>query len=224
MRFNVKNHWQDSVGSDRLRQVEGPIRTGMLYQTFKCLCSCLLFLLLPPPIFTSFLFPFPSFGFFRFLPVLFQLHMQSPPVQKNFHDILTEAVGAEDDDEEPTLADDVILTEYMDLSEFLNDSVSKEFNKDGNLKIMHFNIDNLTTKFDSFETLISKDLSASDGCPFFDLISISETHLCSEQGNSNQTSRSENEIQFSLPNYYFVGKSRVNMKKGGCGFFIRKDL
>ena len=150
--------------------------------------------------------------------------MQSPPVQKNFHDILTEVIGAKDDDEEPTLADDVILTEYMDPSEFLNDSVSKKFNKDENLKIMHFNIDNLTTKFDSFETLISKDLSTSDGCPFFDLISISETHLCSEQGSSNQTSRSENEIKFSLPNYYFVGKSRVNMKKGGCGFFIRKDL
>ena len=132
-------------------------------------------------------------------------------------------LGHEDDDDEEfsSFGEDLICTDYMDPTEFM-ESVGGKYDNGNYLNILHLNIDSLTTKFDAFRDLVGSELS--NGRLFFDLIAISETHLRSEDGSSNSSSLSDDEIKFSLPNYCFIGKSRLNSKKGGCGFFYRKDL
>ena len=70
------------------------------------------------------------------------------------------------------------------------------------------------------------ELSDKNCSPFFDIIAISETHLHDERGNANTNtnSLSVNDIQNSLPNYQFIGKSCACIKKGGVGFYIRNGL
>jgi hypothetical protein len=119
------------------------------------------------------------------------------------------------------MTDDFISSEYMDPGEFMS-SVKDKYDNDDHLNVMHFNVDSLMTKFDAFKNLVSNEFS--DGNSFFHLIGISETHLRSDQGTSNNLSLSAEELQFSLQNYVFKGKNRCNSKKGGVGFFYRKDL
>jgi exonuclease III len=109
----------------------------------------------------------------------------------------------------------------MDPEEF-NESVKDKYNDDDHLNIMHFNVNSLMTKFDAFKNLVSNEFF--DKNPFFHLIGISETHLRSDHGTSNSSSLSADEIQFSLQNYVFKGKSRCSSKKWGVGFFYQKDL
>ena len=121
-----------------------------------------------------------------------------------------------------SFTDDVLLSDYMDVEEFGKNIIS-EYDNENHLKLMHLNIDNLTTKFDAFSTLITQQLRGSNS-PFFDIIAVSESHLRSEKSSSNQCSLSEEEIKLSLDGYGFHGKSRVRTKKGGVGLFVRNEL
>ena len=115
-----------------------------------------------------------------------------------------------------------MFTDYMDPEEFI--AANGKYDSPQYLKVIHLNADSLSTKFDAFKSLIVNELSDKDSSPFFDIIAISETHLHDERGSANTNSPSDIDIKDSLPNYLFLGKSRMRLKKGGVGFFIRSSL
>ena len=126
--------------------------------------------------------------------------------------------------EEPlSFTDELLASDYLDTEEFCK-TIAKEYEGDEFLRIFHMNMDNLTTKFDAFSTLTTKQLVDSNSTPFFDIIAVSETHLRSESGVANSNSLSDEEIKSSLDGFGFHGKSRKNMRKGGIGFFVKNDI
>lgn len=139
---------------------------------------------------------------------------------KNLKEILQDLGDDDDDENHVSFGDELIISEYQEPEELMKNCKGK-YDNDHHLNILHLNVDNLTTKFDSFRSLVTE---LSDGKPLFHIIAVSETHLRSEKGSSNLASLSDEEVKFSLPNYCFVGKSRTINKKGGCGIFYRKDL
>ena len=141
----------------------------------------------------------------------------------NFNDILSNLeTDNEDDDGLQTLSGDIMFTDYMDPEEFI--AANGKYDSHQYLKVMHLNADSLSTKFDAFRSLIVNELSDKNSSPFFDIIAISETHLHNDGGSANTNSLSDIDIKDSLPNYHFLGKSRMRLKKGGVGFFIRSSL
>lgn len=95
----------------------------------------------------------------------------------------------------------------MDTDEF-SKNIIPQFEGNDFLKLMHLNIDNLTTKFDAFSSLITRQLPKKNAAPFFDVIAVSETHLRTENSTANCNSLSEEEVKLSLDGYGFHGKSR----------------
>ena len=137
-------------------------------------------------------------------------------------DIEPETRDTHDNNELLSFTDDVFLSNYMDVEEF-GENIISEYDNDEFLKIMHFNVDNLTTKFDALSTLVTQQLKGKKD-PFFDLIAVSETHLRAEKSVHNACSLSEDEVMLSLDGYGFKGKSRTSTKKGGVGFFVKREL
>ena len=137
-------------------------------------------------------------------------------------DIEPETRDTHDNNELLSFTDDVLLSNYMDVEEF-GENIISEYDNDEFLKIMHFNVDNLTTKFDALSTLVTQQLKGKKD-PFFDLIAVSETHLRAEKSVHNACSLSEDEVMLSLDGYGFKGKSRTSTKKGGVGFFVKREL
>ena len=126
-----------------------------------------------------------------------------------------------DIEEYVSFLDDLIGADYLDPDDFMRHT--SDYDTEEFLKIMHFNMDNITTKMDSFINFNNNQLCLNND-PFFDLIAVSETHLRAENGKSNSSSLSDLELKTSLPGYQFIGKSRVNLKKGGVGIFIKDIL
>ena len=137
-------------------------------------------------------------------------------------DIEPETRDTHDNNELLSFTDDVLLSNYMDVEEF-GENIISEYDNDEFLKIMHFNVDNLTTKFDALSTLVTQQLKGKKD-PFFDLIAVSETHLRAEKSVHNACSLSEDEVMLSLDGYGFKGKSRISTKKGGVGFFVKQKI
>ena len=140
----------------------------------------------------------------------------------NLIDIVNDLGNSDNDgdtEEYISFLDDLITADYLDPDDFMRHA--KDYDNDDHLKIMHLNMDNITTKMDSFTNLNNKQL-CSNNDPFFDLIAVSETHLRNEKGTSNSSSLSDLELRTSLPGYQFLGKSREHLKKGGVGIFIKQ--
>ena len=131
--------------------------------------------------------------------------------------------SSRDEDDLLSFTDELLASDYLDTEEFCR-SIAHEYEGDDFLRILHMNMDNLTTKFDAFSTLINKQLVASNSTPFFDILAVSETHLRTENGLANTNSLSNEEMRSSLDGYGFYGKSRTNMRKGGIGFFVKNNL
>ena len=140
---------------------------------------------------------------------------------KDLNEILKNLGDNDDNEEFCSFGEDLICTDYMDPTEFM-ESAKGKYDNDNHLNVLHLNIDSLSTKFDALRELIGSDLSSGE--PFFHLIAISETHLRSEGGKSNYSSLSDDEIKFALPNYCFVGKSRKNFKKRMMWVLLQKGF
>jgi hypothetical protein len=97
----------------------------------------------------------------------------------------------------------------------------RKYDNDDHLNILHLDIDNLTTKSDSFRLLISK---LSDGRPLFHVIAVSETHLRNEKGKSNQTSLSDEEVNSHYRTIVLWEKVEWKARKVGVGSFIEKTF
>ena len=72
-------------------------------------------------------------------------------------DIEPETRDTHDNNELLSFTDNVLLSNYMDVEEF-GENIISEYDNDEFLKIMHFNVDNLTTKFDALSTLVTQQL------------------------------------------------------------------
>ena len=122
-----------------------------------------------------------------------------------------------------SFTDNLLASDYLDPDDFCK-SIAKDYVGDEFLRILHMNVDNLTTKFDAFSSLTTQQLVGTDSSPFFDILAVSETHLRSSSTSANTNSLSEDEVNLSLSGYGFHGKSRTNMRKGGIGFFVKNSI
>ena len=71
--------------------------------------------------------------------------------------------------------------------------------------MVHFICRSITRKLDNFHSVL-----ASISCPF-SCIAVSETWLAKAEG-------------IQIPDYRFIGNGRPNMRGGGVGCLIKKDM
>ena len=100
-----------------------------------------------------------------------------------------------------------INSNYYDVNDILPDKFS---HNNFQCKMLHLNIQGLSSKFDQLQTLLSE---LSDAHVEIDYILLCETFV-----------NDDNAHLFKLPNYNFIYKNRKIKSKGGVAIYIRDNI
>ena len=102
-----------------------------------------------------------------------------------------------------------INSNYYDVNDILPD---KFIHNNFQCKVLHLNIQGLSSQFDQLQTLLS-ELELSDAHVEIDYILLCETFV-----------NDDNAHLFKLPNYNFIYKNRKIKSKGGVAIYIRDNI
>ena len=127
----------------------------------------------------------------------------------NLNSCLNEYARENDDPENP-LSKLLTNSQYWDLNNLIQHYQDKQTSNKYQAKILHLNIQSLSSKFDYLKLLLD---TLQEHKLQLDFILLCETLL--HDGNKHL---------FDLPGYNFVFRNRTNKSRGGVAIYIRKNI
>ena len=127
----------------------------------------------------------------------------------NLNSCLNEYARENDDPENP-LSKLLTNSQYWDLNNLIQHYQDKQTSNKYQAKILHLNIQSLSSKFDNLKLLLD---TLQENKLQLDFILLCETFL--HDGNKHL---------FDLPGYNFVFRNRTNKSRGGVAIYIRKNI
>lgn len=128
----------------------------------------------------------------------------------NMSDLTTCLVESRETDDEISLSSAIRHSNYHDIDGLLAHICENEDIFASQLKVMHFNVQSLSSKLISIQNVLTR---LEDRDIILDCILLCETFL------------HENNVQLAeIPGYNLVSKHRSNLKRGGVAIYIRNEL